>query len=226
MRIIRRFKGSSGRGWWLKYQTEGPAGFMRSKPPPAFDFDAAESEVKAKRSLCYFSLTVDGKAAGRVEFELVDELLPVTCANFKLLCSNKAPSGFGYRGSLFARRIVKDVGFLGGNVETAGGSHSAFGSRYFGDEGFFIPHGEPGILSMANAGVNTNGSQFYVTLNSAPHMDGRCVAFGRVVDGFDTLTKIREDVFTQKMKPVQTVLIEDCGVLRHTPSSDMLQTDI
>ncbi|KAJ8603854.1 hypothetical protein CTAYLR_000310 [Chrysophaeum taylorii] len=219
--VPRRCGRDSGRGWWQKYQREGPAGFTRYNAPKSFDFDAADGATKARRSRCFFELSVDGEGAGVVEFELADEILPVTCANFRLLCSGEAPSGFDYGGSKFARRVVKHVAIMGGNVETPGGSHSAFASRrYFPDEGFLIPHSAPGILTMANSGRDTNGSQFYVTLASAPHMDGRCVAFGRVTSGFDTILKIHDTVFTQRGKPVQTVLVANCGVLpSKSPSS-------
>mmetsp|Transcript_19964 Transcript_19964/g.62800 ORF Transcript_19964/g.62800 Transcript_19964/m.62800 type:complete len:232 (-) Transcript_19964:61-756(-) len=212
--VTKRYRGTHSRGWWHKYQREGPSGFVRAEAPRAFDFEAGDAATKAARSRCYFALRVDEQEIGRVEFELVDELLPMTCGNFRLLCSGRAPSGFSYRNSKFARRIVKNVAVVGGNVEAPGGSHSAFEeSRYFPDEGFFIPHAGPGILSMANCGVDTNGSQFYVTLDAAPHMDGRCVAFGRVVAGLDHIAKINETVFCQKGKPVQSVLIADCGLL-------------
>lgn len=212
--IVKRAKGSHGRGWWQKYQREGPEGFVRYKAPTPFNFEEADADTIAQRSRCFFEITVDDQEAGRIEFELVDELLPVTCTNFKLLCSGLAPSGFSYVGSKFARHIIKDVAILGGDVDFPGGSHSGFrGSRYFGDEGFFIPHSAGGIISMANAGVDTNGSQFYVTLDNAPHMDGRCVAFGRVVSGFDFITSINANVFCRKGKPVQSILIADCGVI-------------
>lgn len=212
--LAKRWRGTHGRGWWHKYQHEGPAGFVRHAPPPPFDFESADAATQARRSRCYFELSLDGQQAGIVEFELVDELLPETCLNFRLLCSGEAPSGFTYRGADFARHIVKDVAVVGGVVDAPGGSHSAFaGRRHFADEGFFIPHASPGIVSMANAGIDTNGSQFYLTLDKAPHLDGRCVAFGRVVAGLDHVAKINDTVLCQKGKPTKRVRIADCGVL-------------
>ena len=91
------------------------------------------------------------------QVELLDELLPRTCENFRLLCSGAAPSGAQYAGGALVREVVKGVGLLGGVVDAPGGSRSAFAERHFADEGFFVPHAEPGLLTMANAGVDTNG---------------------------------------------------------------------
>ena len=202
------------RGWFHKYKEEGADGFRVGTPPAAFDFEAASAEVVAARSRCYFEVSVDGEAGGRLEFELVDELLPETCENFRLLCGGAAPSGFSYLGANLARRVVKGVGLLGGVVDAPGGSHSAFaGRRVFRDEGFFVPHAAPGVLSMANSGVDSNGSQFYLTVEAAPHMDGRCVGFGRIASGLDVVQDLVDTLYTQRGVPVEKVLVEACGVL-------------
>lgn len=192
MRSSLRRLGTHGRGWFQKFEREGQAGFERARPTP-FEFSRPGSR-------CFFDMSVGSEAVGRVEFELADDVLPVTCSNFKMLCEGP------YKGSQFSH-ILQHV-MMGGDV---GGS--AFDSRYFADEAFLIPHAQPGLLSMANSGVDTNGSAFYVTLQPAPHLDGRCVAFGRVVDGLDTLLKIQDTVFTQRGRPMQPVRIADCGVL-------------
>ena len=131
-----------------------------------------------------------------------------------MLCGGDAPSGHGYAGASLARKVVKGVGLLGGAVDAPGKSHSAFaGRRVFADEGFFVPHAEAGLLTMANAGVDTNGSQFYVTVAPAPHLDGRCVAFGRVVEGADVIGKLNDTLYTQRGVPVEAVTIAAAGVL-------------
>lgn len=203
MRQSLRRLGSHGRGWWQKFEREGQAGFQRARPTP-FDFS-----TPASRSRCFFDMSIGSEPLGRVEFELADEVLPVTCLNFRKLCEG------AYKGSEISH-ILKHV-MMGGGV--AGESRSAFETRYFADEAFLIPHAQPGLLSMANSGVDTNGSVFYVTLLPAPHLDGRCVAFGRVADGFDTLLKIQGTVFTQRGRPTQPVRIADCGVLATAASS-------
>ena len=210
----QRAASTHSRGWYEKYRREGPEGFRVGTAPAPFDFDAAPAEVAAARSRCFFDVAVDGEAAGRIELELLDELLPETCENFRLLCGDGAPSGFGYAGANLARRVVKGVGLLGGVVDAPGGSHSAFaGRRVFADEGFFVPHAEPGLLTMASAGVDGNGSQFYVTVEPAPHLDGRCVAFGRLVEGLDVVRHLHDSLYTQRGVPVEKVVVEECGVV-------------
>ena len=156
-----------------------------------------------------------GQRAGRLVVELLDELLPETSENFRLLCSGDAPSGASYVESTFARRVVKGVGLLGGALPDApGGSRSAFADRpLFADEGFFVPHAEPGLLTMASAGVDGNGSQFYVTVEPAPHLDGRCVAFGRLVEGLDVVRHLHDSLYTQRGVPVEKVVVDACGVV-------------
>ncbi|KAH8050484.1 peptidyl-prolyl cis-trans isomerase [Aureococcus anophagefferens] len=191
----QRAASTHSRGWYEKYRREGPEGFRVGTAPAPFDFDAAPAEVAAARSRCFFDVAVDGEAAGRIELELLDELLPETCENFRLLCGDGAPSGFGYAGANLARRV------------------RLRGRRVFADEGFFVPHAEPGLLSMANAGVDTNGSQFYLTTAAAPHMDGRCVAFGRVAAGLDVVQTLADTLYTQRGVPVEHVEIAACGTL-------------
>ena len=211
--LPRRALGTHSRGWYQRYAARGPEGFLRPESAAGgFDWDAPEAK---NRSRCFLEVSVDGQRAGRLVVELLDELLPETSENFRLLCSGDAPSGASYVESTFARRVVKGVGLLGGALSDApGGSRSAFADRpLFADEGFFVPHAEPGLLSMANAGVDTNGSQFYLTTAAAPHMDGRCVAFGRVAAGLDVVQTLADTLYTQRGVPVENVEIAACGTL-------------
>lgn len=151
------------------------------------------------------------EALGRVTFELASDLLPKTCSNFLRLCEG---SGFhkdlGYKGTLFHKVAHREY-VQGGDVlmEEGMGSHSAFEEATFEDEGFLISH-RAGILSMANAGVDMNGSQFFVTLKDCRHLNGRHVAFGAVVEGLDILTEIGKSLCVDG-KPVVPTFIQDCG---------------
>ena len=211
--LPRRELGTHSRGWYQRYAARGPEGFLRPEQAAgAFDWDAPEAQA---RSRCFLEVSVDGQRAGRLVVELLDELLPETSENFRLLCSGDAPSGASYVESTFARRVVKGVGLLGGALADApGGSRSAFADRpLFADEGFFVPHAEPGLLTMASAGVDGNGSQFYVTVEPAPHLDGRCVAFGRLVEGLDVVRHLHDSLYTQRGVPVEKVVVDACGVV-------------
>ncbi|CAM9394275.1 unnamed protein product, partial [Phaeothamnion confervicola] len=165
----------------------------------------------------WLRLEVDGIDAGRLEVELAADILPVTCSNFASLCTG---SGAPERKAAYTfvgtpvHRIIKGVAVVAGDVEGLGGrgSHSALGARYFPDEAFLIPHATPGLLSMANRGRDTNGSQFYVTLAPAPHLDGRSVAFGRVLSGLDAVKKI-STMFSMRGRPVSDVRIADAGIV-------------
>ena len=141
--LPRRALGTHSRGWYQRYAARGPEGFLRPEGAAgAFDWDAPEAQA---RSRCFLEVSVDGQQAGRLVVELLDELLPETSENFRLLCSGDAPSGASYVQSSFARRVVKGVGLLGGAPGRAGGSRSAFADRpLFADEGFFVPHAGQG----------------------------------------------------------------------------------
>lgn len=209
----RRALGTHNRGWFQRYEKLGPEGFLRPGAPPlAFDWGAPEAQ---NRSKCYLDVTVDGQKAGRLVVELLDDLLPETCENFRLLCGSDAPSGASYVGCNFARRVVKGVGLLGGALaDFPSGSRSAFAEKpFFADEGFFVPHAEPGLLTMANSGVHGNGSQFYVTTAAAPHLNGRCVAFGRLTEGLEVVQHLHDSLYTQRGVPVEKVVVAGCGVL-------------
>ena len=94
-----------------------------------------------------------------------------------------------------------------------GGGHSAWeGQRYFEDEAYLIPHAEPGLLTMANRGVGTNASQFYITVAPCPHLDGRSVAFGRVTRGMDVVHKVH-DSLSNKGRLIADIRIEKSGLV-------------
>lgn len=167
----------------------------------------------------FFDIEIDGKKVGRLVFELFADSVPKTAENFRALCTGEKGESkqtglkLHYKGCPF-HRIIKNFMIQGGDFQHRNGTggESIYGVK-FADENFNHKHNAAGILSMANAGPNTNRSQFFITTAPAPHLDGKHVVFGRVVDGMETVMMLNSQLTDANDKPFAKITVGHCGEL-------------
>eukprot|EP01117_Protostelium_nocturnum_P017602 TRINITY_DN7195_c0_g1_i1.p3 TRINITY_DN7195_c0_g1~~TRINITY_DN7195_c0_g1_i1.p3 ORF type:complete len:174 (-),score=51.11 TRINITY_DN7195_c0_g1_i1:1482-2003(-) len=171
--------------------------------------------MSVKLAKVFFDISIGGKKNGRVVFQLRNDVVPKTAENFRSLCVGQSEKGgikLKFKGSKF-HRIIPGFMCQGGDFTRHNGTGgiSIYGNK-FEDENFKLKHDSSGILSMANAGPNTNGSQFFICTAPTPWLDGKHVVFGKVVEGHQVV-KDMEKVGSQSGATKQEVVIEDCGEL-------------
>jgi len=165
----------------------------------------------------FFDVSIGGAPSGRIVMELFNDVVPKTAENFRALCTGekgKGQQGFPlhYKGSKF-HRVIPQFMLQGGDFtkHNGTGGESIYGGK-FEDENFKDRHTGPGILSMANAGPGTNGSQFFITTVTTSWLDGKHVVFGKVTDGMELVKKI-ETYGSANGKTSKEIVITDCGQL-------------
>ena len=176
-------------------------------------------EAEKKRPRVFFDVSINNGEAQRIVFSLFSDIVPKTAENFYRLCEGTSDSTgkfMGYKGSIF-HRVIPQFMLQGGDFTNFNGTggKSIYGNK-FADENFQVKHTKPNLLSMANAGPNTNGSQFFITTVPCPWLDGKHVVFGEVVEGTG-LVGLIEKQGTSNGTPKAKVTISNCGVLDPFP---------
>jgi peptidyl-prolyl isomerase D len=172
---------------------------------PAFDKDNVQ---------VFFDLTIGSGEKERIVFELFSKLVPKTAENFRSICAGDNTDGLCYRDNFF-HRIIKGFMAQGGDItmQNGMGGKSIYGEK-FEDEGIWYPHTHKGVLSMANAGPNTNGSQFFICFGPTPHLNEKHTIYGRVIHNYAMVEKMEANPTGAQDKPLEQITIVDCGELK------------
>ena len=175
--------------------------------------------VESGNPRVFFEVTIGSRVAGKIEFELFQNIVPRTVENFRCLCTGekglskitKVP--LHYKNSRF-HRLIPGFMIQGGDFTKGDGTggESIYGAR-FDDENFNLRHNAPGLLSMANVGKNTNASQFFITLGPAAWLDGKHVVFGKVISGQSVLVQMERIVTGANDVPKVSIVISNCGLV-------------
>jgi len=203
----------------VKYSFLIYAAFLFASCVHGIDEKQAKPKGPRVTDIVYFDITIGGESAGRIEMGLFGKTVPKTVKNFVELCikhkTEEATDGklVGFKGSVF-HRVINDFMLQGGdftNMDGTGG-HSIYGNK-FADENFKLQHYGAGWMSMANAGKDTNGSQFFITCKKTSWLDGKHVVFGKVIKGMNVVRKIESLKTDSRDRPEQEVKISDCDIL-------------
>ncbi|MBK1693976.1 peptidylprolyl isomerase [Chromatium weissei] len=175
-----------------------------------FAFSAAPA--LAANSKVAIDVSIDGQPAGTITFELFNDVVPKTAENFRALCTGEKGQELRYAGSPF-HRIIPEFMIQGGDFTNGNGTGgmSIYGES-FADENFDLQFGAAGTLAMANAGPNTNGSQFFITVAPTPFLNGKHVVFGKVIDGMDVV-RAMEAQGSRSGRTKTAVMFESCRQL-------------
>eukprot|EP01018_Ginkgo_biloba_P036185 Gb_33620 [translate_table: standard] len=166
---------------------------------------------------CYLDISIGEELEGRIVVELYSDVVPKTAENFRALCTGEkgigpeTGSALHYKGVPF-HRVIKGFMIQGGDISAHNGTggESIYGLK-FDDENFQLKHERKGMLSMANSGPNTNGSQFFITTTRTSHLDGKHVVFGKVIKGMGVVRAIEHTPTGDQDCPTIDVVITDCG---------------
>jgi peptidyl-prolyl isomerase D len=169
------------------------------------------------RQRCFLDISIGGELEGRLVVELYNDVVPKTSQNFRALCTGEMGIGpntnvpLHYKGCKF-HRVIKSFMVQGGDISAGDGTggESIYGLK-FEDENFDVKHERKGMLSMANSGPNTNGSQFFITTTRTSHLDGKHVVFGKVIKGMGVVRSIEHVQTGEGENPMSDVMIVDCG---------------
>ncbi|TDH73097.1 hypothetical protein CCR75_004726 [Bremia lactucae] len=206
--------GARGWGWYHRSLKK-----MNAPEAEIVAYDSMVPTPDQPRPRAFMDVSIGGATAERIVVELAKDIVPQTATNFMKMCTDgfqsKALGTGSYKNSKF-HNITKGVYIVGGDVLEGDGTggHAALeeNQRFFDDENYALQFSEVGVLGMANAGLHKNASQFFISLKPLPHLNGRNVAFGKVVDGKNVL-KNMQGVYCVKHKPLTDIEIISCGIL-------------